>query len=58
MDPRKIIKIIKSKNELSKIPVLANVDFGHTTPQITFPIGGRIRFSSRKQKSFLNIIKH
>ena len=26
-------------------PALANVDFGHTNPQITFPIGGRARVS-------------
>lgn len=26
-------------------PVLANVDLGHTNPQITFPIGGRARVS-------------
>ena len=35
-----LIKIIKTKKELDKLPVLANVDFGHTTPMITFPIGG------------------
>lgn len=34
------LKIIQSKRELSDIPIIANVDFGHTTPQITFPIGG------------------
>lgn len=26
-------------------PVLGNVDFGHTNPQITFPIGGRARLT-------------
>ncbi|MGC3995540.1 MAG: LD-carboxypeptidase [Propionicimonas sp.] len=26
-------------------PVLANADFGHTNPQITFPIGGRARLA-------------
>src|SRR3989338_10638961 len=35
-----LIKIIKSKKELENIPVIANADFGHTTPMITFPIGG------------------
>jgi muramoyltetrapeptide carboxypeptidase len=34
------LKIIHSKEELSSIPIVSNVDFGHTTPQITFPIGG------------------
>ena len=34
-----ITQIVRSKKELSDIPVIANVDFGHTTPMITFPIG-------------------
>jgi muramoyltetrapeptide carboxypeptidase len=33
-------QIIRSKRELAKLPVVANVDFGHTSPMITFPIGG------------------
>lgn len=33
-------KMIKSKKELDEIPVIANADFGHTDPKITFPIGG------------------
>jgi muramoyltetrapeptide carboxypeptidase len=37
-----IVKMIKSKRELNHIPVIANVDFGHTTPLITFPVGGKV----------------
>lgn len=33
--------IITSKEELSDIPVIAGVDFGHTSPMITFPVGGQ-----------------
>ena len=40
MTKEKWIKLIKSKPELEKIPVIAGCDFGHTTPIITFPIGG------------------
>lgn len=36
-----LTQIIKSKKELKHIPILANVDFGHTSPIITFPIGGK-----------------
>ena len=43
-----LIKIIKTKKELSNIPVIANVDFGHTMPLITFPIGGKVRISDGK----------
>ncbi len=37
-----LIKIIKTKKELNQIPVIADVDFGHTDPKITFPIGGTV----------------
>jgi len=35
--------IIHTKKELSHIPVVANADFGHTTPMFTFPIGGKVK---------------
>ena len=35
-------KIIETKSELKNIPVIANVDFGHTDPKITFPVGGEV----------------
>ena len=35
-----VIQVIDTKRELKHIPVLANLDFGHTTPCATFPIGG------------------
>lgn len=40
MNKEKWIKIIKSKKELLDIPIVANANFGHTTPIFTFPIGG------------------
>ena len=38
-----LTKIIKTKKELNDMPVVANVNFGHTTPQFTFPIGGKAK---------------
>jgi muramoyltetrapeptide carboxypeptidase LdcA involved in peptidoglycan recycling len=58
MSEEKIKEIILSKNELRELPVIGNVDFGHTSPIITFPIGGRINMRVRKGSSFLKIIKH
>lgn len=52
-----LISVIKTKRELNNLPILANVDFGHTAPMITFPIGGKISFSSGKESS-ITIIKH
>jgi muramoyltetrapeptide carboxypeptidase LdcA involved in peptidoglycan recycling len=34
-------QIVARQNRLIGVPVLANVDFGHTNPLATFPIGGR-----------------
>jgi len=51
-----LIKIIKTKKELDNIPVIAGVDFGHTTPQITFPIGGGCKLSVDSEGVELKII--
>lgn len=32
--------IVTNKRELKNLPILANVDFGHSTPLLTIPIGG------------------
>ena len=53
-----LIKIIKSKKELEKIPVIANVDFGHTDPKITFPVGGEVKIISSKDKINIEIVRH
>lgn len=53
-----LFKIIKSKQELEKIPVIADVDFGHTSPKITFPIGGLARIEVKEKESSIKIIKH
>lgn len=42
IDEEKLLKIINTKKELRNIPIVSNVNFGHTTPHITFPIGGYV----------------
>ena len=54
----KITQIIKSKKELANIPIIANVDFGHTDPKITLPIGGKIRIKADFKNPQINIAKH
>ncbi|MFI3241082.1 MAG: LD-carboxypeptidase [Alphaproteobacteria bacterium] len=44
----KLEEFIKSKPELKNIPIIANVSFGHTTPIITFPIGGECKIDNGK----------
>lgn len=53
----KISYIIKSKKELKNIPVVCNVDFGHTSPMITFPIGRIVEISLSQKRSLIRIIK-
>ncbi|MBM3227851.1 LD-carboxypeptidase [Candidatus Peribacteria bacterium] len=51
-------KIIASKLELQNIPVVAGLDFGHTTPMFTFPIGGRAAMSVSAQEASIVIDQH
>ena len=32
--------VISTKEKLKNIPIIANVDFGHTSPILTIPLGG------------------
>lgn len=50
--------IIRTKKELRSIPVIAGVDFGHTSPMITFPIGGHVIINATQDKVNITIIKH
>jgi muramoyltetrapeptide carboxypeptidase LdcA involved in peptidoglycan recycling len=50
--------IIATKPQLKGIPVIANVDFGHTLPMITFPIGGTVRISAKGERAEIIIVKH
>lgn len=51
-----LIQVIKNKAELKNLPVIANVDFGHTSPLITFPIGGEVSLDTKNNQ--ITIIKH
>lgn len=49
--------IIRRNPAFAKLPVIANVDFGHTNPMITFPIGGTVKMVAGK-KSSIEILEH
>ena len=53
----KLLYIIRTKKELN-MPIIANADFGHTNPLITFPIGGKATFTAEKNKVTLVITEH
>ena len=52
-----LIKIIKTKKGLDNIPVVANLNFGHTNPRFTFPIGGTAKIFA-EDKFTLKIVEH
>lgn len=49
-------EMISTKN-ISSIPVIANVDFGHTEPHSIFPIGGECVFSASKKCDSISILR-
>lgn len=58
MNMKKIRYIINSKKELKNIPVIANVDFGHTDPAVTLPIGGRLEMIAKNGRAAIKVINH
>lgn len=57
MDFHKLTLIIDSKRELKNIPIIANVDFGHTMPMFTFPIGGICEINADGTAATINLLK-
>ncbi|OGI15751.1 peptidase S66 [Candidatus Micrarchaeota archaeon RBG_16_49_10] len=53
-----LTKTIKTNKKFDDIPVIAGVDFGHTAPQITFPIGGKARLVAERDNLELEILEH
>ncbi len=51
-------KVIRTKKELANIPVIANMDFGHTTPIVTLPIGGSVKIEAKKGNAQILIVNH
>lgn len=46
MTAEKLRYIIATKTKLKNIPIISEVDFGHSTPIVTFPIGGWCRVNA------------
>ncbi len=47
-----IVKAVRIYNK--NVPIIQNVDFGHTNPQIALPYGQKIRIDSMTRKIFAN----
>jgi muramoyltetrapeptide carboxypeptidase LdcA involved in peptidoglycan recycling len=53
-----IERLIAIRPYFKGIPIVANVDFGHTSPMITFPIGGEVRLEVARDNITCVITKH
>lgn len=51
-------QIIRTNYKLEGLPVLANVDFGHTEPKAIVPLGGEVQLSVEEKQCKLKVIKH
>ena len=53
-----LAQIVASKPELAGLPVIGNVEFGHTTPIVTFPVGGTVEIRAERAAPRLTITSH
>lgn len=53
----KLRELLSSMKKL-RVPIIAGVDFGHTTPQITIPIGGEARIEAGRNSAKIEILRH
>jgi muramoyltetrapeptide carboxypeptidase LdcA involved in peptidoglycan recycling len=51
-----LTKMIKTKEELRNVPVIANVDFGQTVPTVTLPIVGYMRIEAKDNSDEIFIL--
>jgi len=54
----RLTKMLSGIRELNSLPIIANADFGHTNPKITFPIGGAASVEVKGNESRITILEH
>jgi len=50
--------VISNCPRLKNLPMIGGLDFGHTTPRLTLPIGGVINFIAKGNQIAVNMLKH
>lgn len=53
-----LFEVIKTKEALKNIPIIGNMDFGHTTPIATLPIGGSMEIIADQSNIKIRVIEH
>jgi muramoyltetrapeptide carboxypeptidase len=51
------VAYIVQRMRLGDIPVIADVDFGHTMPMLTLPIGGQARLNAQDNQASINLLQ-
>ncbi|HYG35876.1 MAG TPA: LD-carboxypeptidase, partial [Clostridia bacterium] len=54
----KLVALLEGLPALRRLPVIANCDFGHTTPVLTLPIGGRCRLVVTQGNASITVTEH
>ncbi|MBP6880419.1 LD-carboxypeptidase [Candidatus Saccharibacteria bacterium] len=50
--------LIVQNTSLKNLPIIVNVDFGHTTPRVTLPYGGTIIMRSQIGNESIRVVEH
>lgn len=50
--------VLRNSKIIGNIPIIANADFGHTTPKATIPLGGSAKIVSNEKSSSIEIVEH
>lgn len=58
MSRKLLTEMMDSLPQLKSVPIIGNVDFGHTDPKITFPIGGEMEMVADDNGEVIRITKH
>ena len=53
-----LLEMVDDMPQLRGLPVVANVDFGHTFPLITFPIGGDAAMEVGDAEASVTLTRH
>jgi len=50
--------VVTLKQELHSLPIISNVDFGHTSPMITFPVDETCELNVAVASQQIKLVEH
>jgi muramoyltetrapeptide carboxypeptidase len=58
LDASTLSSLIRAKIEFPPVPIVSDLDFGHTTPMLTLPVGGTARLEASGRNVQLSFLSH